>query len=484
MFAGIRNVWTQLRTDPVGYIANGWSAATRDYEVSIVPLVRLGDNPGDFTDVGLFVAELYELAENGLLKDQVAYKAWETNFKENNKRTEQRVEISESGEVTTQEIKVYPTEAQTIDALRQERPELAKSLLTEDLDTEDENSFIFKTSFELAVLPFTFKDGKRFIPDEIKSEISREFNARLKNGHALQYPVSKLTVEGAYLSQIKDAGLALRPGFSSCMHVTLNLSNPVKFQSKKEKLAHYGATWLALMLTGIAVLTITAVATYGVTGFLALAAATFWVKRSGNNFGLFDNVEMLLREVPAIFSKDFKWINGFTWRKALNATLKTAAVLTLATMAGYAVGASVMELALPAVATEALPALMLKALPALQATFAAFTGLTVFVTAFLGSLGPLRKERGLSPNDKTIIVSEDAADRLPEAYVLTNSKKARTALFDKLDERAQQEGVDLSQCDDQAKVYLIKRIVKGDGLMTALKRAEEKHFVTPRSAMH
>lgn len=466
MLAGIRNNWNQLKADPIGYMTNGWSAATRDYEVSIVPLVRVEDEATrKYTDVGLFVAELYELAENGLLKDQIRFKEWEKAFKKHNS------------------LGVDPTEAQIIDALRRERPDLAASLLTKDLTVDDQDTFIFKTPFELSVLPFTLKDNKRFIPDQIKSEISREFSFRLKNGKALQHPVSKLTVQSGYLSEINKAGLQLRPGFSSCMHVTLNLSNPVKYQPKTEKLAHYSATWLALMLTGIGVLTITAIGTYGLTGFLALAAATFWVKRSGNNFGLFDNVEMLLRELPAIFSKDFKWIHGFSWRKALDATLKTAAILTLATMAGYAVGASVMELALPALVTKALPALMLKALPVLQTAVAAVSGVTVFVSAFLGSLGPLRKERGLSPNDKTIHVSAEIADRLPQAEEFTNSKKARDRLFEKLDSRADNENVDISQCNQKAKLYLIKRIVKGDALEAALERAESKKIAAPRAAM-
>lgn len=489
MLAGIKDVWTQIKADPVGYMANGWSAATRDYEVSVVPLVNK-----DGKDLGFFVAELYELAQNGLMKDQVAFKVWEARFKEENKRTEQRSVTSDSNEVITQDVTVYPTEAEMLEALQAKAPHLAKYLLTKDED----GAPIFKTPFELAVLPFALKDGKRFIPDEIKSEISREFNYRLKNGQALQHPVSKLTVEGSYLSKINEAGLKLKPGFSSCMHVTLNLSNPVQQQPKTEKLAHYGATWLALMLTGIAVLTVTAIGTYGVPGFLALAAATFWVKRSGNNFGLFDNVEMLLREVPAVFSKDFKWIHGFSWRKALDATLKTAAILTLATMAGYAVGASVMELALPALATKALPALILKGLPVLQGAAAAISGVTVFLTAFLGSLGPLRKERGLSPNDKTIHLSREIADRLPEAKVLTNSRKVglshqagiefelkqQVKKLARLETTAQRENVDISHLRNAQKLYLVKRIEKGDELNQAFVRAEEKGYVPPRATMH
>jgi hypothetical protein len=450
MLAGLKNRFMSL----VGPV-DGWSAAVRDYEVSIVPLSRL-----DGTQVGLFVAEMYELAKGGQLKDQMQFERWKRDF---------------IAQQTTNNDGQVPSQEEILKALNNEKPDLANVLLVG-------GEFELKTPFELAVLPVMLKDGARFVPDGIRAEISREFHARIKAGLPLQHSVSKLTVASSYLPDIKSAGLKVTEGYSPCMHVTLNFSNPVAMQPKVERLMHYTATWLALMMTGIAVATVGA---FGMPGLLAVAAATFLVARSGNNFGLFDNVETLLHEVPTYLSKDFKWFENVTLKKAIEFTLKSAAILTISTLAAVAVSQAVMSLALPLAASAAMPAMLLKAVSVLQVGAATVAGGVAFISAFFGSRGPLKKERGLSPNDKRIHIPAVVAERLPAAKKLSNSKKLRDGvdkLFETLDTRAANERVNIDHCTMNAKLYIINRLEKGKKVRTSLQKAEEKGLCPPRFA--
>lgn len=267
-----------------------------------------------------------------------------------------------------------------------------------------------KSAWDLARLPVIYSDYDKKSARSIQKRIEDEFNYRLENNKPLPPIVFKYLIKSDYLKDLHL--LKLKPGVPR--GIKLNLINPADKTPIHERAAHYIAQRSALVVTLVAVLSLTAATPML---FAASALGLMLAKWCGEDCGLFDLTENLLRDVN-IFSKDFRWGEKISVKK----TIKTAVLLTALGVTTFGVGsaayAGIMGLSLWGSAAGMIGA---KAAVALQYTLAGFIGGLSAIGTWVGGTMAQRffwglgiwdkhidftKERKLAPLDKKQMLAD------------------------------------------------------------------------------
>ena len=449
----------------------------RDIEIAVVPMERFeipeemkarnldpANAPANMVDVGVAVPFLYDLAENGGLKDQhiikLLFNVWvenEYNQKFTNQaKPSQEVYSSWEIDVTEQFNQLLIHDPQSIkacfEACLANNPAEFKSLqnvsttlltaakkvdleqlikrlfIIHEQDNELESkektnkklSISPKTPFELMFVPYTLETKKNTLPpNKVENIIAREINYRNKAQLSLPFETSKITVVNERLKDMLNKGLFIKNGGES-RHITINLGNT--HGSTAENFIHFINSWLATTLTLFTVLSIGA---YSPWLMVSLAVARFYINRSGNNFGFYELAENTLRDLRSLFSKEFNPIYRPSLLKTIDAAFKLSLIIGISSLAAVGMYQAAMNLMIPipVVLVNGLPSMVRAMAPALRSASAYFLGAVSFYSTFINSLNPLRKERGLTINDNMIRVERDEVNCLPPAVKTTNSIK-------------------------------------------------------------
>lgn len=280
-FKGIINDNILLWTDP-----SEAPPTIRNLDAAFMALKTRDNKP-----VGTFVPELYELAKVGGLKAQQAEAKWLASHP----RASEKAKKAQA---------------------------FYKALYNED-GTK-------KSPFELAVLPVIYDDQNNKSARPIQKRIEDEFNNRIAQGQALPPTVYKYQIKSDYLRDLHL--LNLQTG--GPRGIKLNLINPGPKTTIPERATHYIAQRTALLATLLAMVAVTA----GTPMLLAASAiGVMLAKWCGEEFGLFDLGETLLRDIRSNFSKDFRLGEKISVKK----TIKTAVLLAALGVAAAAVVSTV-----------------------------------------------------------------------------------------------------------------------------------------------
>lgn len=387
VLGGIQNVAKGLLPSNFPVDFEGSPPANRDFIMAYALLVRkLAD--GTKVPVGAFIPELYVLAdtEQGSLRCQIEERAWKAE----------------------REAQKLPT---TVAALQKTRPDLFKALYRQDADSK---KFVRKSAFELAICP----SHKQRV---IERHVEKEYRYRQDNRLPFPAMVSKYRVGPDYLQNIEAAGLELKEFPGNCK---VNLLNPNP--TKSEKIYHYLGQNLAYLVTFSAALAmIEVMMLMGVTSPVVLGlgvVGTYLAKKTGNDFGLYDVAEGLIRDLGWLTSKDLGYRGKFSIMNALGTGIYVAAIGVAAFFAVTATWGGSLALPWAVLAKTGMGA---TAITALQTGFAGLFAGIAGLGAVLGAAFPIRYFWGMSVFDNQIHLDKKVADALP---VLNTEKDFKASL--------------------------------------------------------
>jgi len=272
-----------------------------------------------------------------------------------------------------------------------------------------------KTPFELSVLPVLYSDDNKKSARGIQKRVEDEFNYRIENGQPLAPTVYKYQID----DYLKNLGLiGLKAGGPRSIKV--NLINPAAKTTLIERAAHYMAQRTALILTMIAVLSLTYTTPLL---FGATALGVVLAKWCGEEFGAFDLAENLMRDIHSIFSKDFALGDKISLKK----TLKTAVLLSALGVAVYGVffGSMAGLLALPVWQSAAAYITNASVLSALQYGVAGFASTVAALGTLVGGTIAQRFFWGLGIWDKQIDFSKEKAPKAESFKAKLEQKLAK-----------------------------------------------------------
>jgi|GEM_PF-3602141 len=367
----------------------------RDVTVAYAPLARkLAD--GTTVPVGTFLPEHYVLANAGSLRCQVLEKEWKTE----------------------REGKKLPV---TVADLKKGRSDLYQALYR-----EENNEAVRMSAFELAICPSHKQRA-------VGHYIEKEYQFRRDRDLPLPAMISKFRVGPDFLKNISDAGLLLKEHPGNCK---VNIINPTP--TRREKIFHYLAQYSSYLVTISAALgSIEVMMGLGVGApwLLALGVgATYLAKKTGNDFGLYDVAEGLLRDLGWLTNKDL--IKG---KLSLFNTIGTGIYMAaIASAVFFAVTATFGgSLALPWAFVAAKTSIGAGVIAAAQYGFAGFFAGIAGLGTLLGTAATIRYFWGLSVYDNQITLDKKVADAIPTISTAKDFKaslaKQQEKLLAKLD---------------------------------------------------
>jgi len=335
--------------------------ARRKVDITFIQLFRNSAEGEEF--VGSFVPELYELASTptGSLRCQIEEKEW----------IKERLDHGEGA---------------TSEDLRTDNPALYKQLYRADGYLER------KSKFELAVLP-TRNDIK------LAEYMSKEYRYRRDRKLPLPAEIFKIQAVNDYLKDIRKAGLYVKSPVGE--DFKLNIVNPARKATTREKIVHYVGQWTALFLTisaAIAAIELEVLLGMSSPWVIATALAIPYVRvylanKSNHDDGMFGLAEHVHRNLGWLFSKELSWRGKLSVSKSLWTITYLACIGIAAYGAGYATLASTLNLPWAELAK-------LSNLPNLvgytQMAFAGFLAGVTGIGAFLGGASSIRYFKGLS----------------------------------------------------------------------------------------
>ncbi len=269
------------------------------------------------------------------------------------------------------------------------------------------------TAFELAVLPVIYDDNVQNSKDPIIKRAEEEFTYRIGKKQPLPPVVDKYQIKSDYFKKLNL--INLKAGVPR--HVQLNILNPADKTTTRDRVFHYTAQRVALILTAIAALTVTASTPLW---FSVLALGVVLAEWCGKEFGVYGAAETSLRSLSSIFSKDFLWGDKISAKK----TLKTVALLAAlgATTFGVAVLGWSAILNLPWWGAAAGDGLFASAMLGHKFLLAGLVSGAGALMTFTGGLEAQRFFWGLGIWDKQIDFSKEKALRpLTKQVVLEQS---------------------------------------------------------------
>lgn len=395
----------------------------RHYDVAFMALIDKNQKT-----IGTFVPELYELAKVKGLRAQQEEAAW---LKKHPKATlKQKMQ------------QPFYAELYTIDGRA-------------------------KTPFELAVLPVIYSDDNKKSARGIQKRVEDEFNYRIERRQPLPPTVYKYQLKADYLKNLHLIGLTTGGPRS----IKVNLINPGPKTTLVERAAHYMAQRTALILTLIAVLSLTYTTPLL---FGAAALGVILAKWCGEEFGAFDLAENLMRDIHSIFSKDFILGDKISLKKVL----KTGVLLGALGVGAYGIffGSMAGLLALPLWQTAAAYITNATALSALQYAVAGFASTVAALGTLVGGTVAQRFFWGLGIWDKQIDFSKEKAPKAESFKVRLEQKLAKWQ--DKFEQEFKHAAVnDKSVKEGRGQFITLKNLVR-----QAPMPAEDEHRRKPRSA--
>ncbi|MBN9286538.1 MAG: hypothetical protein BGO43_06350 [Gammaproteobacteria bacterium 39-13] len=309
----IERIKTKTRSWKSAWWARVESAipSNRNIDFAYVPLYKKIDNQSIF--VGSFAPEFYILANTskGSLSCQILEREWQE------KRQGKKLSITHA-------------------ALKKNKPALYHALYR-----EENGKPIRKTPFELAVIP-----AKRM--QIVANFAEKEYEFMRDRQLPMPAPISKYRAVLDYLGNIKAAGLEIKWS----RNIKLNIKNPAKKATQREKILHYIGEWASwFMSISAALAVVDLIALSGGASplmFAAFSLSTYLVKKCSNDFAMYSMAEGLNRDIGWFFSKELSLASS--WKKiSLRKSVETLIYLSATVIAMHLAATTVWAgtLALP-----------------------------------------------------------------------------------------------------------------------------------------